>query len=303
MSSVNNILLIREGDYKPNLYLDFLAQIRDFTEADDASYDFFVTTADTFNLKKSKSEKDFAIYPPAANPQDEPYEFSAEQVMNAHLRSGCDFVMLASVAPKGSDIVSAVDCLKNMQYLAMAKDGNMIEAFSRKLYKRDEVTIIPFIVTFKYPDHNIVTAATNSKLISIQEDLRIKQDDWRVVELFSEEPANASCVDSLFLPQLNIGSGFEFNNAIYQCEGEELSLDLFHELSIAGQCPNVISPEDFTIRSNMNYRWEESKLVFSLSKDKHAGFLSIFLDFGDIMECKHIHKSELPKFDFKVFHY
>ncbi|MCW6598671.1 hypothetical protein [Yersinia ruckeri] len=303
---VESILIIREGDFKPNFYIDLMAQFRDFTEKDDTAYDFFVANEDTFILQGTEVDPfiDFEIVLPYKDrmlaDKAPAFYWSADNLMDLMKVHDCYLLMLASVTPK-NDIVGSDICIQSMQWLYLDKEHNL--SLNGETVDRAAVTIIPFMVFLKYPGVDIIVAATNSKLLAIQSDLRDKDDAWYITELFAEDPSTASCVDTLFRPKLNVGSGERIGDTIFQ-KGEEFStLDLFSEVSVVGRFPNVVRPQDFTVASNLEWFWEGSLLKFRLPADKVQGFIKIFLDLSGNIDYSQVHESELPQFQFKVSHY
>lgn len=303
---VESILIIREGDFKPNFYVDIMAQFRDFTEKEDSAYDFFVANQDTFILQSTDIDPfiDFEIVLPFKDrnilEECPAFYWSADNLMDLMKVHDCYLSMLASVTPK-NDIVGSDTCIRSMQWLYLDKDRNL--SINGKTVNRDEVTIIPFMVFLKYPGVDIIAAATNSKLLAIQSDLRDKDDKWYITELFSEDPSTASCVDTLFRPKLNTGFGERVGDTIFQKGDEFSTLDLFSQESVVGRFPNIVRPQDFIVASNLEWYWEGTLLKFRLPAHKVQGFIKIYLDLSGNIDYSQVHESELPQFQFKVSHY
>lgn len=186
------IIILKSGDFKPNIYKDFMGIIREATD-DKHQIGCHNDMGNKFHL--IQRDKELVITGPINSGLDDlEFRFSPKDVITEH-----QYVLLGAVFPvENSKVLTVADIFKGMTVMYLDKESGAVrDIYTDEIVENTSTFIYPMAIVNRVND-DLYTVGINGEVLYVDCLVNLADDDYMMSGVWGIDPATLTVSTVLF---------------------------------------------------------------------------------------------------------
>lgn len=297
---MKRIVLIKEGEYRPNLFAEFTETVN---HLDVEQVGFYVRHDYTFRLTRNRSNLD-PTFPLAlahynvdvAGTVQDPVLFrpiDTESIFSA--LDKYEYVMFGAITP--SHVVTDQSLLPSAMYIARNTNGKLVNALTDEVLQPD-TDKVTFITTFfgivRMNGLPVYTIVLNQAMTHVTDgfDYYHEPSDTKYIIVSDHD---GTIKDTVFAPSVSPAQQFGDTLLVHK---DITTITLFSHPSVLRDELIDIEDTQFTVTTDLTYSILKNQIIILTDKTQRIGFFTIEFHCGAFFEVASM--MEQPKFSYLI---